>query len=76
MLPLVTIPDTICTGMAQYREIFCRQAGFDHVSRYVTGLLLSPHKTLQGMYDCQVWGEGRRPSRRAMPAAVFNVHEM
>ena len=65
--------DTICTGMAQYREIFCRQAGFDHVSRYVTGLLLSPHKTLQGTYDRQVWGAGSRPSRRAMHAAVFEA---
>jgi len=37
--------------MAPYREVFCRAEGFDHVSRYVTGLLLSPNKTLQGIYE-------------------------
>ena len=65
MLPIVGIPDTVRQGMAPYREVFCRAEGFDHVSRYVTGLILSPHKTLQGIYDAQVW-EGGAPSRRAM----------
>ena len=49
MLPLIAVPDTIRRGMAQYRAMFCREEGFTHVSRYVTGLLLSPNKTLQGM---------------------------
>ena len=46
MFLLVTIPDTIRTGLPPYREVFCREEGFDHISRYVTGLLLSPNKTL------------------------------
>jgi hypothetical protein len=71
MLPIVTIPETIRTGMAPYREVFCRAAGFDHVGRYVTGLILSSNKTLQGIYDAQVWTDGTQPSRRAMHAAVF-----
>jgi len=33
---------------------------------------MSPHKTLQGMYDLQVW-DGRAPSRRAMHAGVFEA---
>ena len=45
MVPLVGVPETICRGMAPYRDVFCRAEGFDHVSRYVTGLLLSPNKT-------------------------------
>jgi hypothetical protein len=60
MLPLVTIPGTIRAGLTPYREVFCREEGFDHISRYVTGLLLSPNKTLQGIYDCQIWGKERR----------------
>ena len=50
--------------------MFCRAEGFEHVSRYVTGLILSPHKTLQGIYDRQVWEPGTPPSRRAMHEAV------
>jgi hypothetical protein len=73
MLPIIAVPDTIRSGMAQYREMFCREAGFTHVGRYITGLLLSPNKTLQGMYDVQVWGESAQPSRRAMHAAVFEA---
>jgi hypothetical protein len=73
MISLVTIPDTIRTGLARYREVFCRDEGFDHISRYVTGWLLSPNKTLQGIYDLQVWGQEPSPSRRAMPAAVFEA---
>ena len=73
MLPIIGVPTTIQQGMAQYRDLFCRDEGFEHVGRYVTGLILSPHKTLQGMYDAQVWQAGPKPSRRAMHAAVFEA---
>jgi len=58
MMPLVGVPETIRRGLAPYRDMFCRAEGFEHISRYVTGLLLSPHKTLQGIYDMQVWEPG------------------
>jgi hypothetical protein len=73
MLPIVGVPETIRRGMAPYRDVFCREAGFEHISRYVTGLLLSPNKTLQGLYDVQVWESEHAPSRRAMHAAVFEA---
>ena len=72
MLPITRIPETIAKGMAKFRSIFCRDEGFEHVSRYVTGLILSPNKTLQGMYDLQVW-DRQAPSRRAMHAGVFEA---
>lgn len=50
--------------MNSYRDVFCRDEGFDHVSRYVTGLIISPNKTLQ------VW-EKDKPSRRSMHGSVF-----
>jgi hypothetical protein len=73
MFPIVTVPETIRTGMAPYREVFCREAGFDHVGRYGTRLILSPNKTLQGSYDAPVWEDGVQPSRQAMHAAVFEA---
>jgi hypothetical protein len=73
MVPLVDVPETIRRGLAPYREVFCRAEGFDHVSRYITGLLLSPNKTLQGLYDAQVWEPGAPRSRRAMHEAVFEA---
>ena len=73
MVPLVGVPETIRRGLAPYREVFCRAAGFEHISRYVTGLLLSPNKTLQGIYDLQVWEPGAPHSRRAMHEAVFEA---
>jgi len=39
----------------------------------MTGLLLSPNKTLQGLYAVQVWPGDHAPSRRAMHAAVFEA---
>ncbi len=44
MGPLVGVPETVRRGLAPYWDVFCRAEGFDHVSRYVTGLLLSPNK--------------------------------
>ena len=73
MLPIVGVPETIRRGRAPYRDVFCREAGFEHISRYVTGLLLNPNKTLQGLYDVQVWAREPAPSRRAMHAAVFEA---
>jgi hypothetical protein len=58
--------------MAKFRPLFCREEGFEHVSRYGTGLVVSPHKTLRGIYDLQVW-ERQAPSRRAMHAGVFEA---
>jgi hypothetical protein len=72
MLPMVGVPETIRRGLLPYRRLFSRAEGFEHVSRYVTGLILSLNKTLQGIYDGQVW-EGDQPSRRAMHEAVFEA---
>ncbi len=69
--PLVGIGATLQKFMLAYREVFCREAGFEHVSRYINGLLLSANKTLQGIYAQIVWPEGKQVSRRAMHEAVF-----
>lgn len=72
MLPFVGIPNTIQQGMSTFRDLFSRQAGFDHVSRYISGLLLSPNKTLQGIHSQFVsTAEQPLPGRRAMHAGVF-----
>lgn len=71
MLPLVKIPQTLAQTLQPYRAVFCRSAGFAQVSRYLTGLLLSPNKTLQGIHAQWVWPEGEAVGRRAMHAAVF-----
>ena len=72
MLPICGVPATIEQGMVPYRDLFCRDEGFAHISRDVTGLILSPNKTLQGIYDLPVWDQ-ESPSRRAMHAAVFEA---
>ncbi|MCS6805948.1 MAG: hypothetical protein RMM98_06285 [Acidobacteriota bacterium] len=42
------------------------------MSQYVAGLVVSPNKTVQGIYDQQVdeWG---KPSRRAMHEVIFEA---
>jgi hypothetical protein len=72
MLPITCVPETIVKGMAKFRPLFCREEGFEHVSRYGTGLVVSPNKTLQGIDDLQVW-ERQAPSRRARHAGVFEA---
>jgi hypothetical protein len=72
-LQAVIVPPMIAQGMKPYREIFCRREGFEHVSRYVSGLLLCENKTLQGIYAQQVWPEGEAVSRRVMQAGVFEA---
>src|SRR5437764_11362477 len=61
MLPIIRVPEILAKGMESFRKIFCRAEGFEHICRFITGLILSPNKTLQGIYDLQVWeGGGRR----------------
>jgi len=69
MLPMVEVPPTIRKGLRPYRDLFRRAEGFEHVSRYVSGLIVSPNKTVQGIHATQVW-DGKKPSRRAMHEAV------
>ncbi len=73
MLPLVGIPATIAKFLKSYRQVFCKEAGFQHISRYINGLLISPNKTLQGIHNQLVWQEGQEISRRAMHEAVFEA---
>lgn len=73
MLPLVGIAPTIANALAPFRSVFCRDAGFAHISRYLNGLLLSPNKTLQGIYSQLVWPEGEQVSYRAMHEAIFEA---
>jgi hypothetical protein len=69
---MVGVPETVRKGLRPYRDLFRREEGFEYVSRYVTGLLVSPNKTLQGIYATQVWPE-KKPSRRTMHEAVFEA---
>ena len=73
MFPIIEVPESIQQGMLPYRSAFCRKEGFEYVSRFVTGLIISPNKTLQGIYDLQNWGPGGGPSRRSMHEAVFEA---
>jgi hypothetical protein len=50
MIPLVGVPQTIAKQLSAYRAVFCRAEGFEHISRYISGLILSANKTLQGIY--------------------------
>ena len=70
MLPVVGVPKTVQQQMRPYRDLFRRSEGFEYVSRYITGLLVSPNKTLQGIHAIQVW-EGNKPGYRTMHEAVF-----
>jgi len=45
MLPIIEVSETIASRMAKYRDVFCRDEGFEHVNRYVMGLIISPNKT-------------------------------
>ena len=74
MLPIVKIPEAIYKGFEKYRSLFCRMAGFEHVGRYITGLIVNPNKTLQGIHEAQVWPEGKKVSCRAMHEAVFEAN--
>ena len=73
MLPIVDIPKIVKESMKSHRKIFCREEGFGDVQRYISGLLLSPNKTLQGIYGQLVCSEGKKASRRAMQEAVFEA---
>ena len=73
MIPLVGVPKSIAEYLEKYRELFKRQKGFETVSRFITGLILSPNKTLEGIHSQQLWSEGTELKRRAMHHAVFEA---
>ncbi|WP_299488328.1 hypothetical protein [Acaryochloris sp. IP29b_bin.137] len=54
MVPLVGIPATISSGLEPYHEVFVRESVFNYIRRYISGLLLSPNKTLQGIMGDQM----------------------
>src|SRR5262245_41913872 len=75
MLPVVGVPKTVQRQMRTYRELFRRSEGFESVSRYIAGLLVSPNKTLQGIHATQVW-EGNKPGYRARHEAGWDAEDL
>ena len=73
MIPLVGVPKSIAEYLEKYRELFKRQKGFETVSRFITGLILSSNKTLEGIHSQQFWSEGKGIKRRGMHHAVFEA---
>jgi|SRR5262245_11870239 len=72
MVLMTGVPPTIANGMQNYHDVFFREAGYEHVSRYVSGLVLSKNKTLQAIHAQQVWPEGKEVSRSFYPLFLFD----
>ena len=70
---MVGVPEPLRQGLRRYRERLCREAGGAQGSRYMTGLILRPHQTRQGIYDLPVWAPAPPPSRRARHEAVLEA---
>lgn len=70
MIPVLEVPKQVLDGMQNYRDIFCKEQGYESICRFVTGLLTSPNKTLQGIHSLQVYPE-KKTSRRRMHESVF-----
>ncbi len=73
MIPLVRVPKSIAESLEKYRELFPRAKGFETVSRFIIGLILSPNKTLEGIHSQQLWADGEAIKRRAMHHAVLEA---
>lgn len=73
MLPLIGIPATVARFLKPYRQTFRKEAGFQHLSRYMNGRRMSPNKTLPGIYSQIGWESQSPESRRAMHEAVFET---
>ena len=73
MKPLVGVPKSIAQSLEKYRELFPREKGFETVSCFITGLILSPNKTLEGIHSQQLWENDRAIKRRAMHHGVFEA---
>ena len=73
MIPLVGVPKSIAEYLEKYRELFKRETGFETVSRFITGLILSSNKTLEGIHSQQFWSENQGIKRRTMHHAVFEA---
>jgi len=68
MLPITQIPASRLDALKDYRELF--EAGFEHVRRYITGLIVSSNKTLQGIHDLQVGSDGKSNLIDTSPISV------
>lgn len=71
MLPLIGLPYTIKQGFEPEKGVFPRPSEYRHVSHYLTGLLLSPNKTRQGIHSQFVFEDEAASRRRVMQEAVM-----
>ena len=64
LLPLVGTSQLIEAGLALYRNLFCRPAGFARISRCVTVFLLSPNRRCKEFTSSK---SGQRTRRWPVP---------
>jgi hypothetical protein len=70
MIPLVEVPKSIADYLESYEELFKRKKGFEIVSRFITGLILSPNKTLESIHSQQFWLEEKGSDPQPAVVAV------
>jgi hypothetical protein len=76
ILPIVSIPPSIATGLAGYRDLFPRSETFEHIQQYCTGLVVLERPSIQRMSQCFVEGPCQSSLNKTITVSPWSKEEV
>ena len=72
IIPIVSIPASIASGLADYKDLFPRCETYQHIQEYCTGMAVLERPSIQRMSQCFVDGPCQSSLNKAITASPWS----
>ncbi len=72
IVPIVSIPASIASGLADYKDLFPRCETYQHIQEYCTGMAVLERPSIQRMSQCIVDGPCQSSLNKAITASPWS----
>ena len=72
IIPIVSIPPSIASGLADYKDLFPRCETYQNIQEYCTGMAVLEKPSIQRMSQCLVDGPCQSSLNKAITASPWS----
>jgi hypothetical protein len=72
IIPIVSVPPSISSGLEEYKDLFPRSETFQHIQEYCTGMVLLEKPSIQRTSQCFVDGPCQSSLNKAITASPWS----
>ena len=72
IVPIVSIPPSIASGLSDYKDLFPRRKTYQHIQEYCTGMTILERPSIQRMSQCFVDGPCQSSLNKAITSSPWS----